>query len=176
MGWETLAMAGFQALQATNQMNQGTAAAKATVAEGANQAQNAANDTARATGKLRSSFLSSGLTLEGGPMAAISQAFDVGNTNISRIVSNANTTAKNQINTARSQALATLASAASSAATPTFMSSIEKGVDSLGQDIGSIFDSSPTGPYLSPFTSQFYGRQPVGQAVDLGKYNGRFTN
>lgn len=105
MGWETLAIAGFQGMQAVNTMKQGDRAANAAVAQGQIALQNSANNTIRTTGKLQSSFLQSGLTLEGGPMDVITRAFASGNTDLSRIASNTNATAKNDINSARSKAI-----------------------------------------------------------------------
>lgn len=106
----TLAIAGFSVLNAANTANQGTAQAKAAVQQGEYQTQQIADNTVRSAGALKTSFLQSGLTLDGGPMAVLSQAFAKGQTDIGRIATNANNTAKNDINTARTKALESLAS------------------------------------------------------------------
>lgn len=116
MGWETLAVAGFSALQAVNTIQQGNAQARAIDQQAQQQAQNEADNTLRSAGRVQTSFLQSGITLEGGPMQAITQAFTKGQTDIGRIASNANNAASNAINAARSKALQGLASSAAGAA------------------------------------------------------------
>lgn len=165
MGWETLAIAGFSALNAVNTVNQGTAQAKAITQQAQQQAQVSADNTVRAGGKLTTSFLQSGLTLEGGPMDVLTQAFGKGQTDIARIASNANAASKNAVNSARTKALEGLASSAGMASLgSTVGGAVDSGINSFGQTAGSLFDSSPTGPYLSPFTSQFYRYQVTGTA------------
>lgn len=160
MGWETIAIAGFRGLQAVNQMKQGEASADAAVQQGEEEATNAANNTVRAAGTLRNSFLSNGLSIQGGPLAAITQTITTGNTNIGRIAQNANNTASNDINSARTAALTTLASTAAMAAggpSSTFFGS-PASFDSLGQTVGNTFNqvgswfggSRSIGPY-QPF-------------------------
>lgn len=116
MGWETIAMVGFSALSASNQIQQGKASAAAAVKAGEEQTITSANNTVISAGRAQNSFLSSGLSLEGGPQAALAQIFNTGNTNISRIAENANNQASNAISQARSAALATLGKTAAMAA------------------------------------------------------------
>lgn len=105
MGWETLAMVGFQALINRSAHNAAKKQAKGVIQEGEYVAGNKARDTLRATGRLTTQFLQSGLTLEGGPSEAISQAFQAGYRDIGRIKSNYNTQAKNIMNAQRTKAL-----------------------------------------------------------------------
>lgn len=132
MGWETLVIAGVSAFSAMNTMKQGTAQAKAITAQGAIDAQNSANDTVRAGGKLTTSFLQSGLTLEGGPMDVLTQAFNKGSTDIANIAASANAQSKNTVNAARTKALTSLASSAAGA-------SALSGAGSFASDFGSGF-------------------------------------
>lgn len=115
MGWETLAIAGYSALNAENTLKTGKAAAKAAVQQGDYQVQQTADQTLRSAGTLKTSFLQSGLSLEGAPMDVLTQAFAKGQTDIGRIATNANATAKNDINSARTKALEGLATSAASA-------------------------------------------------------------
>ena len=162
MGWETLAIAGFSAMRAVNQMQQGESQANALVKQGEQEAQTSANNTVITAGKTQNSFLSSGLTLDGGPMAALTQIFNTGNTNISRIASNANNAADNAINSARTAALSTLASTAAMAAGGgggSFFGSSES-FDSLGQSVGNQFNS--IGSSLGMTTRSLGPFQPYG--------------
>lgn len=109
MGWETVAMIGFQALSAGNSMNQADSVAAAQAREGEIKAKSTADDTLRAAGKLTTSFLQSGITLEGGPQTVLSMAFKKGNTDINRIAANADAAAENTVSTARTKALQSLA-------------------------------------------------------------------
>lgn len=137
VGVETIAIAGFTALSAYEKIQEGNSAAKAATQEGEYQITNAANDTVRQAGRLRSSFLSSGLTLDGGPLAAITQAFNAGNTNIARIAQNANNRSSNAMNAARSKALSTIASGAMGA---------------MGGMGGGMFDASSAAGYSGSST------------------------
>lgn len=145
MGWEALASVGFSALNANSQMKQGTAAANAAITQAGYQAKDVADNTVRAGGKLQTSFLQSGIVLDGGdagsgPMAILSQAFAKGQTDIGRITANANQTAKNDINSARSKALAGLASGA--VAGSSFLST---GLNNFGTDVGNGMTSAMNG-------------------------------
>lgn len=115
MGIETVAIAGFAALQAANTLKEGDQQAKGIVKAAEYQASNSADNTLRGAGKLQTSFLQSGLTLEGGPMDVLTQAFGQGRTDINRLASNANNASKNAVNAARSKAIAGLMTAAGSA-------------------------------------------------------------
>lgn len=157
MGWETIAIAGFSALQAGNTLKAGQDQGKAIAQQAEQQAQNTADNTVRAAGKLTTSFLQSGLTLDGGPMDVLSQAFAKGNTDIGRIASNANTASKNAVNASRTKALQGLASTAGTAAIGNgIFSGLDSATDELGQVTGSWLDPSPTGPYLDPFSQAKY--------------------
>lgn len=112
MGWETTAILGARAFSSMATMNTGQAQAKAEVTQAGYLAKNSADNTVRQTGKLQTSFLQSGLTLEGGPMEVLKQAFATGYTDIGRIAANGNAAAKNTINSARTKALESLASGA----------------------------------------------------------------
>lgn len=140
MGWETLAIAGFQGLQAMNTMNQGESAAKAAVKQAGYQTQQVADNTVRTAGSLQTSFLQSGITLAGGPMDVLAQAFAKGQTDIGRIAANANATSKNDINAARSKALEGLMSSAAGAS-----SSFFGAADNFGSDVSSGLTSMNNG-------------------------------
>lgn len=125
MGWEALVTLGAGALNASNTMKQGTAAANAAITQAGYQAKDVADNTVRSAGKLQTSFLQSGIVLDGGdtgggPMQILSQAFAKGQTDIGRITANANQTAKNDINSARTKALAGLASGAAAGSSSLF--------------------------------------------------------
>lgn len=111
MTWETIAISGFQALQAHNTMKEGRASARALVAEAQIQAENKAADTVRAAGKLQTNFLNSGITLEDGPQDIIARAYASGRRDVSRIVENANIRSKNTIKSSRTKMLEGIASA-----------------------------------------------------------------
>lgn len=116
MGWETLAIVGFQAISGIQGMKAANSQAKGIAREGEYAAQTTADNTIRSTGKLQTSFLQSGLTLEGGPMDVLKSAFSKGYTDIGRIKSNADAGAKNVVSAARTKALQGLASSAAGAA------------------------------------------------------------
>lgn len=157
MGWETAAAAGFSLLSASNKIDQGTAQAKALALQGKQQDQTIADNTVRSVGSLQASFLQSGITLDGGPNAVISQAFAKGFTDISRNTTNVNNAAKNAYNSARTAALDTLAGGALGAAggkeVGGFLDSTTSSLykNGFGQTVGSWLDPSPVGPYRNPF-------------------------
>lgn len=162
MGWETLAIAGFSGLRAYNQIQQGNAAADAAVKQGEEETITSANNTVISAGKATNSFLSSGLSLDGGPLGAINQIFNTGNQNISRIAENSNNQASNAINQARTAALATLGSSAAMAAgggSGSFFGSPES-FDSFGQTVGNQFNS--IGSSLGTTTRSLGPYQPFG--------------
>lgn len=107
----TAASVGFKAIQSANEMKAAKKQGQAYAREGERQALSVAEQTVRTAGSLRNSFLSSGLTLEGGPMDVIAQAFSKGRTDIGRIKENADTSSKNVVGAARSKMIASLASA-----------------------------------------------------------------
>lgn len=86
--------------------------ASAQAREGERQAMSIADQTVRTAGSLRNSFLTSGLTLEGGPMDVIAQAFAKGRTDIGRAAENANAASKNTVSSARTKMLQNLGTTA----------------------------------------------------------------
>jgi vacuolar-type H+-ATPase subunit H len=116
MGWATAAMAGFSLLQASNTIEQGKAQASAYAQQGTYQAKQIADNTVRKAGTLQTSFLQSGITLDGGAQEVLSQAFGQGTTDINRTIDNANNQSKNIMNQARTKALSSMASMATMAA------------------------------------------------------------
>lgn len=158
MGWESAVTSGVSSLNAVNQMNTAQAQAQAQVTEGEQKASNQADDTLRAAGKLQTSFLQSGIALDDGPNQIIQMAFAKGSTDIQRTITNTNNQAANTVSAARTAALNTIAQGVQRAGYTNPMaisdayqgSWLQDGVNGLGQDVGSMFDPSPTGPYL-PF-------------------------
>lgn len=138
MGWETLAIVGFQAIAGAQGMSAANKQAKAGIQTAEQNAMTTAQNTLRTSGKLQTSFLQSGLTLEGGPMDVIKQAFGQGYTDIGRIKSNADTTSKNIVSAARTKALQGLATSAAGAAGAT-------GLNGLTSDLGAGFTSMGNG-------------------------------
>ena len=151
MGWETLAIVGFQAISGAQGVSQAKKEAKAKAKEGELAAMNVADATVRAAGKLRTNFLQSGLTLEGGPMDVIAQAFAKGRTDISRIEENANNASKNIMSAARTKMLSGLAgSLVTSALAPDFSSSLESGFSQFTDNAGAYLGFNPQYGPLSP--------------------------
>jgi hypothetical protein len=109
-GATTALMIGFTALQAVGSIQQSKAQAKAAIAEGNIAAQNKAKETQIKAARLQSSFLSSGLTLEGTPQNVIDDTFNVGLTDLGQIKSNYDNKAKSIISAGRTEALGKLAS------------------------------------------------------------------
>lgn len=145
MGWETFALVGARVAGAavTNRQNNkiAKANANATVAQAGLDAENAAHDTVRDVGKLTTSFLNAGISLDGGPNELIARSFKSGNERISRIVGNANTQSKNIISQARSKAIENLISSVSQSfaganigqTVGNFASDFSGGIDAMGQ-------------------------------------------
>lgn len=103
--------------------------------------------------RLKTSFLNSGLTLEGTPQNVLSDTYNVGLQDIDQIKTNANLRAKNAISSARTKAISALSSAAMSASGG-FGGGGELGSgfssafgNQTGQTVGRQFSSSPIGPY-----------------------------
>jgi acyl CoA:acetate/3-ketoacid CoA transferase alpha subunit len=95
--------------------------ASAKVAEGNIAAENKAREVLLKAAQARSSFLTSGLTLEGTPLAAIDDIFTVGLADINQIRSNTNVAASGIVSNARTKALKSAESSLS-------------GVDWMGKD------------------------------------------
>jgi len=106
---------GLATVSAISGMSAADKAAKATIREGNLVAANKAKETKLKAARLQTSFLNSGLTLEGTPMAAIDDTFNTGLADIEQIGSNYNNQAKKIISNARTSALTGLATAVISA-------------------------------------------------------------
>lgn len=132
MGIETIALTalsvGMQALQGQQQMKNARAQASAIAQQGALDAQNKARETQLKAARLKSSFLNSGLTLEGTPMKVIEGTYDIGLQDINQIIGNANARSKNTMAAARSEALGGLASSVSGVAFSGISGSFGSGV------------------------------------------------
>lgn len=142
MGIETaiiLAVAST-ALGAMNTMKQASQQAKAVVKTANINAMNKAKQTALKAGAQQTSFLNSGLTLEGTPMGAISETFKTGLEDIELIRSNANTESKNIMSNARMQVFQSILSTGASVAGGS-VGGYSKGSFSqnLSSDIKSVF-------------------------------------
>lgn len=131
MGWETVAVVGLNLLSSAAKSNaaqqQGDVQAASYAQEGANNAKDVADNTVRAAGKLTTSFLQSGIQLEGGPQEVLSQAFAKGNTDIARTAANADAASQNALNAARQKMLESYASTGSS-----LISGLTGGLGGLG--------------------------------------------
>lgn len=93
------------ALSAVSTMTQARSEAKAKTQEAEIAAKNTAKEVAVKAGALQSSFLSSGLSLEGTPGSAISNVFKTGLEDIDLIRSNANTQSKNIMSAASNKVM-----------------------------------------------------------------------
>lgn len=112
MGLETILILGFAALQANAAISQSESEADAVIGQANYNAENKSKETRLRAARQQVSFLNSGLTLDGTPMAAINNTFDIGIADINQITSNAETQAKNVLRAGRMEALSTLGSAA----------------------------------------------------------------
>jgi hypothetical protein len=146
MGLETAAFIGLSVFSGMQQVSAAKKEAKATISEGNIALKNKAKEVAQKAAAQRTSFLNSGLTLEGTPDNIISATFNTGLEDLNLMSSNYNTKAKSQISAGRSAALSSYASAFSSTALPSFQGS-GFSANSIGQSIGDVWSSSPTGPY-----------------------------
>lgn len=99
---------GLGAIKAANEMTAAKKTAKMTVAQGKLAAENKAKTVLATAARQKVSFLSSGLALEGTPMAVLSSTYETGKADINQIIQNANTSAKNTMSQARSSALGTI--------------------------------------------------------------------
>ena len=135
MGWETALFAVASVASARSTTSAGKSEANAIVQQGTLQAKNKATETIAAGAKLRSSFINSGLVLdgEGTPAAVVNGAYMTGLEDINQIASNANTKSKNVMSAARTKAITGLISAASGAWSGSslgFGDTIQKGISS----------------------------------------------
>ena len=118
MGVETLSFLslGLGLFQAHSGIGAAEDQAEAVVAQGNLQAEDRARRVRLNAATQQSSFLNSGLTLDGTPMSVIQNTFDVGISDINQITSNANKQSKNILSQARTQAITQIAGAAIGAA------------------------------------------------------------
>lgn len=137
MGIETIVMAAVTLVQASGQMSAAKRQAKATAAEGTLKAKNRAKETVLNAARHRSSFLNSGLTLEGTPMNVIENEFRLGDEDVSQITSNYNARARAQMAEGRNRAMSTLASGFGNA-----LGSLDIGSVGMPESLGS-FDGLP---------------------------------
>lgn len=115
MGLETIAILGLSLLQADAQIKQSEDQAQAVIDQANLDAENKSKETRLRAARQQVSFLNSGLTLQGTPLAAINNTFQIGIADINQITSNAEKQAKNIISSGRTQALSSLASGVSGA-------------------------------------------------------------
>lgn len=114
MGFDPVSMTviALSAASAATTMKNAKAKSKAITRQAELDASNTATKTAAKAAYQKTSFLSSGFTLEGTPMSVLESTFTTGKQDINQIIANANTQSKNVISSARSKALGTLASSA----------------------------------------------------------------
>lgn len=110
MGIETAILVGLSVASAISSISTANKAGKATIREGEIVAANKAKEVKYKAAQLTSSFLNSGLTLEGTPYNVIDSTFNTGLEDIAQITSNYNMKAKSQISEGRSKALSTIVS------------------------------------------------------------------
>lgn len=103
---------GLTALSAVNTMSAAKDESDAAIEEGNIASENKAKETKLAAARQESSFLSSGLTLEGTPMASINETYETGLSDLAQIKSNYETKASNIMSQARSQVLTRFATTA----------------------------------------------------------------
>lgn len=115
MGVETALFLGLNALQARQQQKQAKREAQAVVNAANVEASNKALEVERRAAGAKTSFLQSGLLLEGSPSAAIESIFTTGQQDVNQIVENANVRSRNIIRSGRNQAFGTLLSTAAPA-------------------------------------------------------------
>ena len=112
MGIETIAIIGLSLFQAKASMDAAEDQAQAGIDQANIQSENKAKEVRIKAARQRSSFLNSGLTLEGTPLSAINSTFNSGIADINQITSNANKSSKNLISNARTEAITSLATTA----------------------------------------------------------------
>lgn len=119
MGIETISLiaaVGTTAFSAINTMTQAKQQAKATVQEANLNMKNKARETALKAASVKTSFLNSGLTLDGTPASSIDDVFNVGLADIDLLRTNANRASKNIMSSARMSVLSDVMKTASQAA------------------------------------------------------------
>jgi len=111
MGWESAISLAASGLGAINTTNNALSQSSAIAQSADYTAQNLANKTSRTEGTLETSFIKSGIALNGagGPAAIFAQAAAQGNTDIQRTINNANSSISNTMSEARTKALTSIA-------------------------------------------------------------------
>lgn len=147
MGIETaiIVSAVSTAIGAVSTMSSAKKQAKAVVQQANIAADNTAKKTALRAASAKTSFLNSGLTLEGTPMTSINEMYTTGLADIAQIRSNADTQSKNIMSQARMSVFKDIASSAAGQAAGGFM-----------QDVGSSFGdalSASKGTFVQNFSS-----------------------
>jgi hypothetical protein len=105
----TFLIVGASALSAAQQMSAARKEAKATIKQAEFDADQKARETRYRTARAKSSFLTSGLTLDGTPMSSIMSMYDTGLSDINNITSAANTKSKNILSNSRMSAISSIA-------------------------------------------------------------------
>ena len=131
-GGTSAAMLALTAVSAIGKMNAAQGQANAAVTQGDQQAANQVIATDTQAGQATAGFLGSGFNFSGTAKAAVGDIYATGATDISRIDANAQTTAKNDIASGRSAAIAGIAQSAGMLAAG-------------GGSMGAMFDASSAG-------------------------------
>lgn len=92
--------------------------ASATVAEGASAAEERGKRAQFLAGQQKTSFLSSGLSLEGTPLAVLSATYDTASADVGNIIAGANRSSKNIMGAARTKAIGQVAGMAATMYNP----------------------------------------------------------
>ncbi len=106
---------GIAAAQAYQGMENAEDQATAVVRKARIDAENQKKTTLGRAGKQKASFLSSGLTLEGTPMAVLSETYQTGIEDTQNIIDAGNTNSKNIMSAARTKAMSDIAMSAAMA-------------------------------------------------------------
>lgn len=131
MGIETIAFLALSAVSASMKMNDAKKQAEGVAREGELVAKEKAKEVRYKVARQTSSFLNSGLTLEGTPQDVIGETFSTGKEDIGNIQSNYNAKSKNIISSARTEAIGQIAGSFAGA--------------SLGGSAGSMFGATSAG-------------------------------
>ena len=110
MGIAAAALVGASVYSAYSGMQNAKKQSKALAEQGALEAENKATQVKAMAASQKTSYLSSGLELEGTPMAVLGSTYATGQKDIAQIISNYNTQSKNIMSEARTKALTSLAS------------------------------------------------------------------
>ena len=133
MGIETaIIMAAVStAIGAVSTMSSAKKQAKSVVQQANIAADNTAKKTALRAASAKTSFLNSGLTLEGTPMTSINEMYTTGLADIAQIRSNADTQSKNIMSQARMSVFKDIASSAAGQAAGSYMTGANSPINSV---------------------------------------------